>query len=161
MKNDRLLPILENLKSSFDGTPWYGMPVMEKLNQIPWDIVNEETYGSKTIAVLVKHIINWRIFVIRKLEGDEAFNIVIDGENDWDRITIADQGEWNSLKRQLQDTQDSLIQKLAQETDAVLDRKVPGKDYAFGPILISVAQHDIYHLGQIAMLNAMLGSSGK
>lgn len=152
---DKLAVIIENLKASFDGKPWYGMPVMEKLDQIPWEIVNEKTYGSKTIAVLVQHIINWRTFVIRKLEGDVAFNIVIDGENDWDQITIASLEEWNSLKRKLHQTQTTLIQRLSEETDDLLKLEVPGKKYTFGPILISVAQHDIYHLGQIAMLNAM------
>ncbi|GAB5475384.1 MAG: hypothetical protein Mars2KO_34830 [Maribacter sp.] len=155
MNTYKLAAIIENLKASFDGKPWYGMPVMEKLDQIPWEIVNEETYGTKTIAVLVQHIINWRMFVIRKLEGDVEFNIVIDGENDWDQVTIATSEEWNSLKQQLQQTQATLIQKLSEETDDLLTLKVPGKAYVFGPILVSIAQHDIYHLGQIAMLNSM------
>ena len=147
--------ILSNLKSSFDGQPWYGISMMEKLNQIPWKIVNEKTYGSKTIAVLVQHIINWRVFVIKKLEGDLKFNIVIDGENDWDTVDIQSQEEWDILKRKLQITQDSLLRKLSEVTDELLHEKVPGEAYTFGPILTSIAQHDIYHLGQIAMLHAM------
>lgn len=147
--------IISNLKDCFDGKPWYGVPVMEKLNQVSWEIVNETTYGSKTIAVLVQHIINWRIFVLRKLEGDLEFNIVIDGENDWDMIHISSQEEWNILKQELQNSQDKLIQALSTETDELLQKQVPGKAYTFGPILTSIAQHDIYHLGQIAMLNSM------
>ncbi len=153
-KNCEIDAIIDNLIDCFDGKPWYGISVMKKLNQIPWEIVNEKTYGSKTIAILVQHIINWRIFILKKLEGDPDFNIVIDGENDWDEVYIANMEEWNSLKKKLQNTQDSLIQKLSQETNELLQRKVPGKDYTFGPILTSIAQHDIYHLGQIAMLNA-------
>lgn len=147
--------IISNLTDCFDGKPWYGNPIMEKLNHIPWEIVNEKTYGSKTIAVLVQHIINWRIFVLKKLEGDLEFNIVIDGENDWDMIHISSQKDWNVLKEKLQSTQEQLIQKLSHETDDLLQKQVPGKEYTFGPILNSIAQHDIYHLGQIAMLNAM------
>jgi uncharacterized damage-inducible protein DinB len=147
--------IISNLKESFDGQPWYGISVMEKLNQIPWKIVNEKTYGAKTIAVLVQHMINWRIFVLKKLEGDPKYNIVIDGENDWDDIDIQSLEEWNLLKLKLQNTQDNLIGKLAQETEELLQKKVIGKAYTFGPILTSIAQHDIYHLGQIAMLYAM------
>lgn len=147
--------ILTNLKESFNGKPWYGIAVMEKLDQIHWKNVNEKTYGSKTIAVLVQHMINWRIFVIRKLEGDLKFDIEIDGENDWDDIEIQSLEEWNLLKQKLQNTQDNLIRKLSQETDELLQKEVIGKPYTFGPILASIAQHDIYHLGQIAMLNAM------
>lgn len=147
--------IISNLKDCFDGKPWYGVAVMEKLNQVSWEIVNEKTYGSKTIAVLVQHIINWRIFVLKKLEDDLEFNIVKDGENDWDMIHISSQEEWNILKQELQNSQDKLIHALSKETDELLQKQVPGKAYTFGPILTSLAQHDIYHLGQIAMLNSM------
>ncbi len=147
--------IVNNLKDSFDGKPWYGLSVMEKLNAVPWQIVNDKVYGEKSIAILVHHIMNWRIFVLKKLEGDLQFNIVIDGKNDWDAVHIKSPEEWNFLKQKLQSTQDNLIQKLSQETDELLNKQVPGKDYFFGPILISIAQHDIYHLGQIAMLNSM------
>lgn len=150
--------IMSNLKESFNGKPWYGISVMKKLNQVAWEVVNEKTYGSKTIAILVQHIINWRIFVLKKLEGDLEFNIVVDGENDWDTIYISNSEEWEALKGKLQATQDNLLEKLAQETDEILQKKVPGKEYVFGPILISIGQHDIYHLGQIAMLNAMYQS---
>lgn len=42
--------------------------------------------------------------------------------------------------------------------DVLREQKVPGKKYTFGNVLPSIAQHDIYRLGQIAMLNAMQGS---
>lgn len=59
-----------NLKECFDGKPWYGISVLEKLHSITWQIVNDRTYGAKSIAVLAKHILNWRIFVLKKLAGD-------------------------------------------------------------------------------------------
>ena len=71
-----LTVITNNLKDSFDGKPWYGISVMEKLNQIPWEAVNEKAYSAKSIAILVQHIINWRVFVLKKLDGDLEFNIV-------------------------------------------------------------------------------------
>lgn len=154
MKN-QLETVIHNLQECFDGKPWYGIPVMEKLNAIPWQIVNDSTDGSKSIAVLVQHIINWRIFTLKKLSGDEKYNIIIDGENDWDEIHINSPEDWISLKVKLQTTQDNLLKALADQSDELLEQKVPGKTYTFGPILTSIAQHDIYHLGQIAMLNAM------
>jgi uncharacterized damage-inducible protein DinB len=152
---EKLKFIISNLEDSFDGKPWYGIAVMKKLDEISWEITNQKIYGNKTIAILVKHIINWRVFIIKKLEGDVDFNIVIDGQNDWDAIQISSQMEWDDLKQELKKTQQNLLEKLVQENDALLLKKVPGKAYTFGPILTSIAQHDIYHLGQIAMLNAI------
>lgn len=147
--------IIHNLEECFDGKPWYGISMMEKLDTISWEIVNEENYGSKSIAVLVRHIINWRIFLLKKLEGDAAYDLKIDSPEDWTAVRISSQLEWNELKIRLRETQITLLEKLSEATSALLERQVPGKDYTFLPILTSISQHDIYHLGQIAMLHTM------
>lgn len=147
--------IIYNLKACFDGKPWYGISMMDKLNSIPWEIVNDEKYKSKSIAVLVQHIINWRIFLLKKLEGDADYDLKIDGPTDWTDIYINNEQEWNELKQRLEETQLSLIEKLTEVDDDLLEKQVPGKAYTFLPILTSISQHDIYHLGQIAMLNTM------
>jgi uncharacterized damage-inducible protein DinB len=152
--NRQLKSIIQNLEESFDGKPWYGVSVMEKLNSIPWQTVNEEFYGTKSIAVLVQHIINWRVFVLKKLQGDSDYEIEMDSANDWTAIQINSKNEWLLLKVKLQETQDNLTKILSQRTDAILEKQVPGKGYKFLPILNSISQHDIYHLGQIAMLNS-------
>lgn len=153
--HSQLETIIYNLEESFDGKPWYGISVMEKLNAVPWQVTNDTIYGVKSIAVLVQHITNWRVFVLKKLEGDTNYQIEMDSENDWTDIQISSKEEWNVLKSELRDTQDRLLQMLSKETDQILEKQVPGKEYAFWPILVSIAQHDIYHLGQIAMLNSM------
>ena len=146
--------IINELKVCFDGKPWYGDSVMKKLDAIDWHCVNNQDYGTKSIAVLLKHIINWRVFVIKKLQGDADYDIIIDELNDWVRIKIKNEQEWNKLKQEFRNTQREILEHLVNCNDDLLDEMVPGKKYAFGPILQSVVQHDIYHLGQIAMLNA-------
>ena len=157
MKN-KLEYIINDLKECFEGKPWYGDSVLEKLDAVHWRSVNDQVYSTKSIAVLVKHIINWRVFAIKKLQGDAAYDIIIDELNDWTQITINSEREWNQLKEELRRTQQELLELLDKGTDDLIDQKVPGKTYTFGPILRSIAQHDIYHLGQIAMLNAMTES---
>ncbi|WP_273565573.1 DinB family protein [Maribacter halichondriae] len=157
MQNPQLETIVHNLKECFDGKPWYGISVMEKLDAVPLETVNDKRYGLKSIAVLVKHIINWRIFLIKKLEGDTEYDLKIDGPTDWTAVHIESEQEWISLKDELIKTQQDLLNLLSNATDELLQEKVPGKNYKFGPVLTSIAQHDIYHLGQIAMLNSMSG----
>lgn len=148
--------IIRNLKECFNGKPWYGVSLMEKLEKVPWSIVNEQIYGSKSIAVLVQHIINWRIFLLKKLEGDESYDLVIDSLEDWTPVIIKNEAEWKALLLNLQRTQTDLLEKLITENDHLLEKKVPGKKYTYGPILTSISQHDIYHLGQISMLVSLL-----
>lgn len=147
--------IIHNLATCFDGSPWYGVSLMDKLEKIPWGIVNELTYGSKSIAVLVQHIINWRIFVLKKLDGDQEYDLLIDSKEDWTPIYIQNEREWETLIHELRQTQKELLEKLALEDEELLAKRVPGKKYTFGPILTSISQHDIYHLGQISMLVSM------
>ena len=146
--------IIDDLKECFDGRPWYGDSVMKKLDSIDWRIINGADYGDKSIAVLVQHIMNWRIFALKKLAGDADYDIIIDGPTDWTPITIENEAQWVKLKQDLRQTQKELLAALTVSDDSLLRKEVPGKTYTFGPILKSIIQHDIYHLGQIAMLNA-------
>ena len=152
--HSQLKPIIENLIECFDGKPWYGISVMKKLNAVPWQKVNENRYGSKSIAVLVQHIINWRIFCLKKLQGDVEYDLLIDGPTDWTAIQITSKKEWEGLKTSLEETQTEILAILNTASDSLLKQQVPGKSYTFHVILNSIAQHDIYHLGQIAMLNS-------
>ena len=146
--------IINDLRECFDGKPWYGDSVMKKLEAIDWRIVNNQVYGDKTIAILLQHIINWRIFVIKKLKGDAFYDIIIDTLNDWTPQQVNNEQEWQLMLLKIRDTQKEILEQLANRSDDLLDELVPGKKYTFGPILQSVSQHDIYHLGQIAMLNS-------
>ena len=146
--------IINDLKECFDGKPWYGDSIMKKLEAVDWRIVNDQDYGNKSIAVLLQHMINWRIFVLKKLQGDADYDIIIDELNDWTQVHIKNQQEWNLIKQEIRNTQNKIVEYLSTCTDDLFDKKVPGKKYTFGPILQSIIQHDIYHLGQIAMLNA-------
>lgn len=156
--DSQLKPIIENLIECFDGKPWYGISVMKKLEAIPLERVNEKKYGDKSIAVLVQHIINWRIFCLKKLQGDTDYDLLIDGPTDWTDIHINTEKEWEHLKTSLAETQTEILAILNSANDSLLKEQVSGKNYTFQVILTSIAQHDIYHLGQIAMLNSEQGS---
>lgn len=157
MSKIHLEHIVRNLKECFDGEPWYGISVMERLNGIDWGTANGSGPATKSIAVILQHMINWRIFVLKRLQGDETFHIEINGPVDWPDIELRNAKEWDEMRDQLRSVQEEIVKELAQRTDALLAQKVPGKTYNFGTLLEGIYQHDIYHLGQISLLNAMKG----
>ena len=157
MSKSRLENIMFNLRECFDGEPWYGISVMERLNGIDWETANKSRPGTKSIAVILRHMINWRIFVLKKLQGDETYQIKINGPMDWPDVQIHNPGEWEDMLDQLKLVQEEIIKDLALRTDAFLDQKVPGKPHNFRVLLEGINQHDIYHLGQIGLLNSMKG----
>lgn len=153
----QLKSIVDNLIECFDGKPWYGTSLMGKLKSVAWERVNEKVYGDKSMAVLVRHILNWRTFVLKKLQGDAGYTIVMDSETDWTATFIKNREEWEALLQELTNNQVEILAILNASNDELLSKQVPGKDYTFKPILTSIAQHDIYHLGQIAMLDSEKG----
>lgn len=160
MKDTRIEHIAQHLKNCFDGKPWYGISVMEKLDSIPWEVVDNQRYGSKSIAVLVQHMINWRVFVLRKLRGNKDFDIEINGSMDWSKVQIENNQEWQAQKKELIHTQMEIIQALTSHGDVFLKEIVPGRDYDFEYLVNGISDHDTYHLGQIALIYSELKFEG-
>lgn len=151
-----LSKIITNLKEGFEGEPWYGVAVMNKLEALDWEKVNTKPMGTKSMAVLVQHMINWRIFVLRKLEGDAGFDIKMDSADDWTPVHINNETEWELLKASIRQTHTDILHILENSNEELLEKKVPGKGYDFESLLIGISQHDVYHMGQIALLNSLI-----
>jgi len=152
----RIKELLNSIQEAFDGNPWYGISVMEKLNSIDWYSANAVPRdGKKSVAQLLGHMINWRVFVLKKLQGATDFDIEMNSESDWPQIEIKNEEDWNQLRTELQQTQLELVRLLANFQDNWLDTTVPGKDYDFRHLVDGICQHDIYHLGQIGLIQGM------
>ncbi|WP_198440146.1 DinB family protein [Pareuzebyella sediminis] len=148
---------MSTLNNAFKGEPWYGISVVKKLETIDWKVVGTPPEGySKSIAVMVKHMVNWRVFVLNKLRGEPDFDIEIDSDQDWPLIKIANESEWDGLIMELRTTQKELVAILRQINDDFLKRKVPGRKYNFEYLVKGIIEHDIYHLGQIAIIHAIV-----
>lgn len=153
-----ILKLIKSLNDSFQGTPWYGESLIPQLKKIEIKSVNKTLPNSNnSIAILIQHVIHWRIFVLEKLNGNEAFDIEMNSEADWKRITIETKTEWDTLLNELVSTQNQIIDILkSQKEDSFLENKTLGKTYSFGYLIEGIIQHDIYHSGQIGLLNAYL-----
>jgi len=148
--------IIDNLKASFDGVPWYGTAFMDIITQVDYtQAVLVPTGGSNSIAKLVAHIIAWREFVSAKLDGKAEFDIILNTIEDWPAIDINSQEDWEALVTKLQASQNHLLDQLEDLSEDIdLDGLVPGKtaeDYTIRYMLYGLVQHDTYHLGQIAL----------
>lgn len=69
---DRITRLLEK---TFDRQPWYGSSVMEILKTVNPLIVNQRIGETHSIAELVEHMISWRTFATKRLQGDAAFQV--------------------------------------------------------------------------------------
>lgn len=157
--NQEILLIVEQLKDSFEGDPWFGRPVTELLKEVQEEIAFEKPSGQHSLLEFLWHVVLWREFTISRLEKDNDQPISYFDENDWRVLDHSDKTLWQKGLQQLHQTQEKLIELLQELGDEILEEVVPGREYNFRKLLYGLIHHDIYHLGQIAYLTKLLKSS--
>ena len=153
---DRINELIRSLSEIFEGEPWYGQSVMRKLENVPYKIGYKTCVPeSHSAAEIIAHLIAWKNFALRKLKSNNGFEIEMDSEDDWPVVEINSPEEWEDLKRELVAVQSEIYKLLEEkENDSFLDKMVHGKDYNFEYLIRGIIQHDIYHLGQIGLLES-------
>ncbi len=151
--------LLNEFNIFFERSPWFGDSVIQKLATVDYKLVNQELLSTNSIAMLVNHMIQWRIFGIEKLRGNSAFDIQLNSEMDWPKISVSTHNEWVNLLNKLKNTQTELIQLIGDKDDTYLNEICAGKDYTNHFLLTGIIHHDVYHLGQIGLMNSSLQKS--
>jgi uncharacterized damage-inducible protein DinB len=147
---DRIVQLLEN---TFSKQPWYGSSVMDILKDINQQLFNESIGQTHSISQLIQHMIAWRTFTIKRLQGDGSFQIT-------DELNFPKSENFEKTKAQLLESQRQLVEAVKNFPESRLGEIVPSKEYTYTyyTLLHGIIQHDIYHLGQIALLKKALVS---
>jgi uncharacterized damage-inducible protein DinB len=151
-ETDRIARLLEK---TFDKQPWYGSSVMAILSEVDSSLVHKRLGKAHTMIELVLHMTAWRTFVIKRLSGDNEFQVT-DALNFPKPSTPPD--AWKKAIKSLQDNQLELLGLINKLPDEKLGELVPGAShkYTWYTLLHGIIDHDVYHLGQIAILQKAL-----
>jgi uncharacterized damage-inducible protein DinB len=145
--------IADQLRRAFDGDAWHGDSVFEILDGVTATQAAARPINSAhTIWELVLHIAAWDGAALRRLGG--AAVELSDAEN-FPPITDTSAAAWRKALAHLRRVHEELVSAVSTLTDARLSEIVPGKEgshYTFYYMLHGVAQHELYHAGQIALL---------
>ncbi len=138
------------LEKTFDKQPWYGSSIMEILLRVDPEkaIVREGDIHS--IIELVLHMVSWRKFTTQRLLGDTEFEVT-------DEANFPKPTSWKDALDQLHQSQGALLAAVKQFPESRLAELVPSKTlkYTYYTLLHGIIQHDIYHLGQMALLQKL------
>lgn len=147
-----LLHLTGQLESIYNGHPWYGDSLLQKLEPIgPEEAFTEVLPGTHTIAQITAHILTWRRVLSEYLKGNAAYYDNIGPEQDWPANTALQAKGWKTILAELADNQRELASLLAPCSDELLDR-VYTKTYTYRFLIEGIIQHDVYHTGQIGLL---------
>jgi uncharacterized damage-inducible protein DinB len=142
--------IADQLRRAFEGDAWHGPALLELLQHL-----DAATAAARPLAdvhsiwELVLHVSAWDGAAHRRLDGE---TVQLTGTANFPVIPKATQAAWREAVAHAQHTHDELVKMVAVLPESRLRERVPGKRYDFYFMLHGVAQHTLYHAGQIAIL---------
>ena len=142
--------IAEQLRRAFQGDAWHGPALLELLQD-----VDAATAAAKplpdvhSIWELTLHIAAWDAAASRRLGGEK---IQLTGVANFPLVPKPTEAAWRKAVRHVKRTHHALVKTVATLPESRLRDRVPGKKYDFYFMLHGVAQHELYHAGQIAIL---------
>ena len=139
--------ICDLLKRTFEKNAWHGPAVKEVLEDITVEQSTLKFHGTHSIGELVAHMTAWRTFVTRKLQGDNDYKVT-------DEMNFPTLTNWAMAKAALDASQGKLLEAIAIFDPARLHEKVShtNYNYSFYTLLHGIIHHDLYHVGQIAII---------
>ena len=142
----KIKEVIFHLSNVYNGKPWYGKSIRK--------ILSDAHDPDRKMVKIAAHMLAWREYVLRKVQGED-YTLEINSQNDWPEATDLTMAK--ALK-EIEETNEILAGLLSTKKDEWLRKKVAGTSYNFQFLLEGIIQHDIYHLGQIAILQRIKDS---
>jgi uncharacterized damage-inducible protein DinB len=147
--------IADQLHRAFYGPAWHGPAVMELLEDVDAEIAFAKPLPNiHSIWELLLHVAVWDASTLVRLDGQKCQPT---GDANFPPVAKPALAAWRRAVADAKRTHDRLVKTVAALPDSRLRDRVPGKRYDFYHLLHGVAQHELYHAGQIAVLKKALG----
>jgi uncharacterized damage-inducible protein DinB len=143
--------LADQLRRAFEGDAWHGPALLELLAHI--DAPTAAMHPIKdvhSIWELVLHIAAWDDAVNRRIVLGKALEL--QDEENFPPVKDKSSAEWKKAVDHVKKAHKQLLMTVEGLPDQRLTEQVPGKTYNIRFMLEGVAQHELYHAGQIAIL---------
>jgi uncharacterized damage-inducible protein DinB len=145
--------IAEQLRRAFEGDAWHGPALLELLQDVDAATAAAKPLpGVHSVWELVLHVAAWDGAACRRLGGE---TVQLTGVANFPVVPKPTEAAWRKAVTHAKRTHDALVKTVAALPESRLRERVPGKKYDFYFMLHGVAQHELYHAGQIAILKKL------
>lgn len=156
MSKEKIASIIHRFEDVLQNDPWYGTSVYDVLEDYPANIVYKKVSPEAHSPIdILYHMITWTEFVVRRLENRNDGEPRYSEKIDW-RPIDPKVHTWKKGVAELKRLNKQIVSFLKKKDDTFLEEKVNYRTYEFEYLLNGLADHHIYHIGQIAMLKNML-----
>ncbi|MCF8243981.1 MAG: DinB family protein [Saprospiraceae bacterium] len=148
-----------DFKTFYSSNPWYGSSYTDVISDITPAEALTTPPNQHSIAVLLWHMVKWRRALTIRLLGNLDFRADDSDADNWVDASAQTAESWEAVKAAFAEQQKILMEQLPLRDEDFLDTEfVPGS--TFRQLVSGVLQHDIYHLGQVAMLKGSTRNGG-
>lgn len=153
----------QELEKILSGDAWYGPVVYETISKISFEIAYERhDNGAHSIAEIVLHMLGWTLEVSERMNGKTAS---LPAGGDWPNPGAPDEERWKTMANDLKLANVNLIgliqkfpeSKWGEATNDDRNELGLGAGVNYEQLINGLIQHHVYHAGQIAILNRILG----
>jgi uncharacterized damage-inducible protein DinB len=145
--------IADQLRRAFDGGAWHGDSLFEILAGVTAaQAAAHPIKGAHSIWELVLHIAAWDAAVRRRMTGVPA---KLSAAKNFPPVTDTSEAAWAKTLEHVRRVHEELIDAVKKFPEKSFHKQVPGKKgahHTFYYMLHGLAQHELYHAGQIALL---------
>ena len=142
--------IAEQLRRAFEGEAWHGPAMLELLQDVDAArAAARRVPEAHSIWELVLHVAVWDAVACRRLAGEKCQPT---GAANFPPMPKPSEAAWRKAVAQAKRAHEVLVKTVAALPESRLRERVPGKKYDFYFMLHGVAQHELYHAGQIAIM---------
>jgi uncharacterized damage-inducible protein DinB len=141
------------------GSPWYGPPIYDILAEVTFESAYEKLAGVRhTIAEIILHMFSWTEEVMDRLNEKPA-SLPLSG--DWPETGSPDEQKWVLWIDDLKLVNANLVRVILDFPDdqweaPVIDERSDEPGITYRELVEGFIQHQIYHAGQIALLNRIV-----
>ncbi len=145
--------LADQIRRAFEGEAWHGDSVLEILRGVSARMAAQRPIPlAHSIWELVLHMEAWDKIVTCRANGQA---VEPSDEQNFPPVLDTNEAGWQKTLASLRSTHAELVETVARFPEVRLHERVPGKDedyYNFYYMFSGIAQHQLYHAGQIALL---------
>ena len=143
--------IRARLELGFRGPAWHGPSLLEALEGLDAVAAGARPLsGAHSIAEVAAHAAAWKRIAADRARGEDWRDVP--SAEDWPRPA-----SWEAVRSGLERAHADLLEAVGSLGERELSRSLG--DTSLAETLLGVAQHDVYHAGQVALLRR--GLSGR
>jgi uncharacterized damage-inducible protein DinB len=142
--------LLTVLESSYRKNAWHGPTLHAALRGVDArTALRRPGPGRHNIWELAVHAAYWKFAVRRKLSKDRSLQFDFSGSN-WFQVSSGRDADWAAARRLLDFEHERFLRFVAPRARDIV------RNAAMSRLVFGVAQHDVYHAGQIVLIKKLL-----